>query len=98
MSKETFDLGTLLRKTQEDLQGYVLDEAKISPMTDRQYEQFAKNVKKYFRSQIDVINDTIKAIMAEGLMEIVVSDRPPYSKDQTTVKKETVINDEKYER
>lgn len=98
MSKETFDLGALLRKTQEDLQGYVLDEAKISPMTDRQYEQFAKNVKKYFRSQIDVINDTIKAIMTEGLMDIVVSDRPPYSKDQNLTKKETVINDEKHER
>ena len=79
--KEKFDVGTLLRKTQEELQGYVLDEAKISPMTDRQYEQFAKNVKKHFRSYIDSINETIKAVILEDTMEVIEqTDNMTYKK------------------
>lgn len=92
--KEKFDVGTLLRKTQEELQGYVLDEAKISPMTDRQYEQFAKNVKKHFRSYIDSINETIKAVILENTMDIVVTDRPPYTKNENTNSSTEVIINE----
>ena len=65
MAKEKFDIGTLLRKTQEELQGYVLDLAKIGPMNDRQLEQFSKSIKKHFRSSIDAINETIKAVIIE---------------------------------
>lgn len=92
--KEKFDLGTLLRKTQEDLQGYVLDLAKIGPMNDRQYEQFAKSVKKYFRSEIDTINETIKAVILENTMDIVVTDRPPYMKNENTNSSAEVIINE----
>jgi hypothetical protein len=90
--KEKFDVGTLLRKAQEELQGYVLDLAKISPMNDRQLEQFSKNIKKHFRSYIDSVNETIKAVMAENAMELVVTDRPPYSKE-TNATVEVVINE-----
>ena len=65
MAKEKFDIGTLLRKTQEELQGYVLDLAKIGPMNDRQLEQFSKSIKKHFRSSIDAINETIKAVIID---------------------------------
>lgn len=92
--KEKFDLGTLLRKTQEDLQGYVLDLAKIGPMNDRQYEQFAKSVKKYFRSEIDTINETIKAVILENAMDLVVTDRPPYTKNENTNSSSEVIINE----
>lgn len=92
--KEKFDVGTLLRKTQEDLQGYVLDLAKIGPMNDRQYEQFAKSVKKYFRSEIDTINETIKAVILENAMDIVVTDRPPYTKNENTNSSAEVIINE----
>lgn len=92
--KEKFDVGTLLRKTQEDLQGYVLDLAKIGPMNDRQYEQFAKSVKKYFRSEIDTINETIKAVILENAMDIVVTDRPPYTKNENTNSSTEVIINE----
>lgn len=90
--KEKFDVGTLLRKAQEELQGYVLDLAKISPMNDRQLEQFSKNIKKHFRSYIDSVNETIKAVMAENAMELVVTDRPPYSKE-TNATTEVIINE-----
>lgn len=93
MTKEKFDIGTFLRKTQEELQGFVLDEAKISPMNDRQYTQFAKTVKNYFRSHIDSVNETIKAIILENAMELVVSDRPPYNKENSNVSKEVIINE-----
>ena len=92
--KEKLDLGTLLRKTQEELQGYVLDLAKISPMTDRQYDQFAKSIKKHFRSYIDSINETIKAVILENAMDIVVTDRPPYTKNENTNSSTEVIINE----
>ena len=90
--KEKFDIGILLRKTQEELQGYVLDLAKIGPMNDRQLEQFSKSIKKHFRSSIDAINETIKAVIIEDSMELVVSDRPPYNKD-TNATTEVIINE-----
>lgn len=92
MAKEKFDIGTLLRKAQEELQGYVLDLAKIGPMNDRQLEQFSKSIKKHFRSSIDAINETIKAVIIEDSMELVVTDRPPYSKE-TNATGEVVINE-----
>lgn len=94
MAKEKFDIGTLLRKTQEELQGYVLDLAKISPMNDRQYDQFSKAIKKHFRSYIDSINDTIKAVITEDVMDIVVTDRPPYMKNENTSSSAEVIINE----
>ena len=90
--KEKFDIGALLRKTQEELQGFVLDEAKISPMNDRQYTQFAKTIKNYFRSHIDSVNEVIKAILLEESMDLVVSDRPPYNKEMSTTT-EVIINE-----
>lgn len=92
--KEKFDVGTLLRKTQEDLQGYVLDLAKISPMNDRQFEQFAKSVKKHFRNEIDSINQTIKAVILENKMDLVVTDRPPYMKNESMSSSEEVVINE----
>lgn len=92
--KEKFDVGTVLRKTQEDLQGYVLDLAKISPMNDRQFEQFAKSVKKHFRNEIDSINQTIKAVILENKMELVVTDRPPYMKNESMSSSEEVVINE----
>ena len=89
--KEKFDVGAVLRKTQEDLQGYVLDLAKISPMNDRQFEQFAKSVKKHFRNEIDSINQTIKAVILENKMELVVTDRPPYMKNESMSSSEEVV-------
>ena len=94
MTKDKLDIGALLRKAQEELQGYVLDEAKISPMNDRQYEQFAKNVKKHFRSYIDSLNETIKALVIENEAEIVVSDRPPYMKNENVNSSAEVIINE----
>lgn len=94
MAKEKFDVGTLLRKTQEELQGYVLDLAKISPMNDRQYDQFSKAIKKHFRNYIDSINETIKAVIVEDAMDIVVTDRPPYMKNENTSSSAEVIINE----
>lgn len=94
MAKEKFDIGTLLRKTQEELQGYVLDLAKIGPMNDRQLEQFSKSIKKHFRSSIDAINETIKAVIVEDAMDIVVTDRPPYMKNENTSSSAEVIINE----
>lgn len=94
MVKEKFDVGALLRKTQEELQGYVLDLAKISPMNERQYDQFSKAVKKHFRSYIDSVNETIKAVILENAMELVVTDRPPYIKNENSSSSAEVIINE----
>lgn len=90
--KEPMDLGAILRKTQEELQGYVLDLAKIGPMNDRQLEQFSKSIKKHFRHSIDVVNETIKALLLDDSVELVVSDRPPYNKE-TNSTTEVIINE-----
>jgi cob(I)alamin adenosyltransferase len=72
MSNE-LDLGQLLRKVQEDLQGYALDLARISAMDDRALQQFEKSVKKYFRSTIDSTNEALKEYT-----KFTISDRPPF--------------------
>ena len=90
--KEPMDLGTILRKTQEELQGYVLDLAKIGPMNDRQLEQFSKSIKKHFRNSIDSVNETIKALLLDDSVELVVSDRPPYNKE-TNATTGVIINE-----
>lgn len=90
--KEPMDVGAILRKTQEELQGYVLDLAKIGPMNDRQLEQFSKSIKKHFRHSIDVVNETIKALLLDDSVELVVTDRPPYNKE-TNSTTEVIINE-----
>jgi CHASE3 domain sensor protein len=79
--KEQFDLGEYLRKAQEYLQGIAIDLAKISPMSDRQLDEFKKQLKAAFRSKIDEVNDTIKLMLNDNSQEIIISDRPIYIKN-----------------
>lgn len=43
------------KKQSEQLYGKILDMARISPMNDRQFEQFAKDTKQYVRETLDVV-------------------------------------------
>ena len=58
--KNSLDLGLLLLKMQDDLIGYALDIARISPMNDRQLQQYERNIKRYFRdlfeTNLSIIN------------------------------------------
>lgn len=67
------DLGQFLRKIQDEMQGYVLDLARVSEMGDRQFQQYEKSVKKYFRNTIDSATEALK-----GCKEFDISDRPPF--------------------
>lgn len=73
------DLGVLFRSTQEQLQGYVLDLARISPMDDRQFKQFERSVKRYFRETIDSQLSALKEYneSTKG-NNFEISDRPPF--------------------
>lgn len=72
-SKEeiVFDIGAFLIKIQEDLQGYVLDLVRMSSLGDRQFGQFEKSTKKYFRSTID---ESIKIL--KEYKNFQISERP----------------------
>lgn len=72
---DKLDLGALLRKQQEDFQGYVLDFARVSSMGDRQFQQFEKSIKRYFRSSTDALISVLKEYI-ESKRELEVSERP----------------------
>ena len=58
------DLSAILRNNSNLMLGRVLDLARISEMGDRQFQQFEKSVKQYFRetteSTINVLADCIE--------------------------------------
>ncbi len=74
---DKLDVGQFLRKFTDNLQGYVLDLAKISQMGDRQFEQFQKSVKRHFRTEVDAVNETLKSYIKEA-DSFIISDRPPF--------------------
>ena len=77
-----FDLGAFLIKVQEDLQGYALDLVRVSSLGDRQFGQFEKSVKKYFRGTID---ESIKIL--QEYKQFTISERPQLAPKQEEIKK-----------
>ena len=70
------DLGAFLRKQSDNLQGYVLDLIRVSPVNDRQFTQMEKSIKKYFRETVDSATEVLKEMNEEGFE---FSDRPPFN-------------------
>jgi len=60
MTKNELDLGIFLREMQDEMIGYVLDLARVSPMGDRQFQQFERSIKKYIRETFNANLEVIK--------------------------------------
>jgi len=74
-----FDLGQFLRNMQDELVGYVLDTAKVSEMGERQFQQFERSMKRYFRTTVDAANTTLRENkLLAG--EFDITDRPAQGK------------------
>ncbi len=79
MSLQKLDLGALLRKQQEELQGYVIDILRMSEISDRAFTQMERSVKKTFREKTDALVETLKELQEEGFE---ISSRPSYTPDK----------------